>query len=235
MAKVNYIPYEYGEDPLTKMILDLEREDPMQKRMNGATLLEGKAEEIHQVVLAKIQDYFPKLERQCFEKMETDGLGCLLKDARGVQHPLINRMVAKLLRGSQFDYFQTHNIQVGISVTPEDFLANVIAHEYGHIAKDEFLDRSMRFSNYSYGSNLFESLSAHGEKDEAFAFWFGDSISQTKTNIPSVAQGYRHLNPDNLKRIYDDLTSLSVEQGVGYVLSPAILAEVFENKATCIK
>ena len=92
----------------------------------------------------------------------------------------------------------------------------------------------MRFSNYSYGSNLFESLSAHGEKDEAFAFWFGDSISQTKTNISNVAQGYGHLNPNNLRRIYDDLTSLSVEHGIGYVLSPAVLADVFENKATCI-
>ncbi len=243
MARVNYIPYEYGKDPLTKRILDLEREDPMQKRMNGATLLEGRAEEIHQVVLAKIQDYFPKLERQCFEKMETDGLGCLLKDAREVHHPLINRMVTRLLRSSQFDYFRTHNIQEGISVTPEDFLANVIAHEYGHIALDEFLYPKM--SPSSYGNDhifkplrnlrTFSSWSKERENDEAFAYWFGDSVSQTKSKIDNLVPQGDAIDSSRFRRIYEDLASLSVEQGVSYVLNPVILAEILDVKATCIK
>ncbi len=240
---MNYIPYDYGEDPLTKIILDLEREDPMQKRMNGANPLEGKAEEIHQVVLAKIQDYFPKLKRQCFEKKKIGGLGCLLKDAKGVHHPLINRMVARLLRSPQFDYFRTHNIQEGLSVTPEDLLANVIAHEYGHIALDEFLYPKMNPASYSSRQiynplrnlRLLTSFSKGRENDEAFAYWFGDSISQTRTNIGNVVPLGDAIDSARFIRIYHGLTSLSVEQGMDYVLNPEVLAEVLGIKETCFK
>jgi len=232
MAKVNYLPYEYGKNPFTKLILDAEREDPMQKRMEGATAFFGKAEEIHQRVLRKIQEYFPKLERTCFSKMGTDSLGCLLRDKKGVQHPLVNGLVAELLRSSQFDHFRSYNLQQGTDVTPEDFLANVVAHEYGHIALDEFLQRGIsKYGAITYSSNLnfFNSLSTERENDEGFAFWFGDSISRTKTNIPNVAPHYGGIDPAQLKRVYDALSSLSDRNGLGYVLDSQNLVPIFKR------
>jgi len=230
MVNGDSVIYDDKEKKAMEIISDLERE--MLKRMDEAAPLEGKAEEIHQLVLGRIQDYFPNLKRQCFEKRDMKEIGCLLRDKNGVYHPLINRMVARLSGSSQFDFFQMDNNQNGISVTPEDFLANIIAHEYGHIVKNEFL-RSVGLLDYSSVTDI-NSLKELLTYDEAFAFWFADSISRTRRNIHFVAQSYKHLNPDSLERIYDDLTSLSTEHGVRHVLEPANLSSVFEkNKGIC--
>jgi len=211
MVNGDSVIYDDKEKKAMEIISDLERE--MLKRMDEAAPLEGKAEEIHQLVLGRIQDYFPNLKRQCFEKRDMKEIGCLLRDKNGVYHPLINRMVARLSGSSQFDFFQMDNNQNGISVTPEDFLANIIAHEYGHIVKNEFL-RSVGLLDYSSVTDI-NSLKELLTYDEAFAFWFADSISRTRRNIHFVAQSYKHLNPDRLKRIYEQMPEPKFVVAVG--------------------
>ena len=61
MVNGDSVIYDDKEKKAMEIISDLERE--MLKRMDEAAPLEGKAEEIHQLVLGRIQDYFPNLKK----------------------------------------------------------------------------------------------------------------------------------------------------------------------------
>lgn len=201
-----YPNYNIGKsDPLEE--LDLKLNKIKKKRFENSFPIPEKSEKIHQDLLKKINESIPftPLNRKCYcmgcFNVEVPA-GCLTEDENGLTHPLVEFYVGHLCEG-------------------ENYFRHVVAHEYGHIIFNENFD-SINSQN-PYNTYLFDLTPL--EIHEAYAFWFGDFITNIKTNFAKL--NYRHINFADTIQLYHELNSLGDEEGISECFNKKRLAELF--------
>jgi len=87
-----------------------------------------------------------------------------------------------------FTEWRDYNHEKGIEgLTGRDYLKAVLAHEYGHIVRDQTAERG--------------SL----EDQEAYAFWFSDSVTKTLTPFKQFASYTNRLDVRRIVNRYLEL------------------------------
>lgn len=103
----------------------------------------------------------------------------------------------------------------GKHLSPRDALKKVLLHERSHTLFPKVYGRQIRHLAACIGHNDPEALVDTVE--EAYAFWFDDSISGHQQFYDEAAYGYERLDSTQLKYFYSCFMEASQKWGIDYV------------------
>ena len=200
-------------------------------RLKDAKDISGQAAEAHKEVLSIINELLQgePLERRVLESPSFEFVGGLVRIENqydmGIPHILVRSDVAAF-DSSNETYISTKDYNPDKSITPKDFFIYVVAHEYGHIILSERFTNRLR-KNYtdSEGNDCISRISI--EADEAFGYWFGDTISGIRSNLRAFPDVYQGIDFTKIVTLYDELDDLSKKSGNEAVLDVENLKRIF--------
>ena len=185
-----------------------------QARLKNSHPLQENAEQAHREVLSKINKFIPgdSIDRRVLCNHFIDCSGCLVMLEDKKWHVLVRENIAMFDRStSEYYHFAENNVFK--KTLPRDLFMNVVAHEYGHILFD---------------LRIAPRISIPSEMGEAFAFWFGDTVTGRKSPLDLLAFGYKQECSDFEKVIdtYDTLNRLRRRKGRNAVFDPQNLGKI---------
>lgn len=200
------------------------------ERFDSSSLVGEKAQAINEKIFEKISNVVPFNAdiRNVYYSWSCLGQGGIVTDDLGKDHPLVNFYVGNFQdTGTAID-------ELGLEkrISAEENFRLVVSHEYGHILFGKHLERATEFNmrpkKMEYG-NFLQSPGISQGSDEAFAFWFGDFISELKSPLESLSYGYKRRGIDFNKTIsqYNKLNELEKNEGIKECFNPSKLAEIF--------
>lgn len=206
-------------NPLEDLLdLDLARFDAQRRKAACLVTLSAEAEEVHDQAYQRIQEatlLVPKTS--VYMGLNIYGSGAiLLHNDKGNLIIAVDPEVATLgFDNAGYQAFRRENS--GRNVNPRDFLGVVISHEYGHILESEVMQKKHGIT-YTNDVGLLD-MELDLAVGEAFAFWFGDSITGLKTLWLSLMERYRPSVDDSLlAKLHERFSSAEKEHGREYVL-----------------
>ena len=105
----------------------------------------------------------------------------------------------------------------GRHLSPRDALKKVLLHERSHTLFPQVYGRQLRHLAACIGHNDPKELLDTVE--EAYAYWFDDSVSGQKQFYEESAAGYDSLDGIQLKHFYSRFMEVSQKCGIDYVCS----------------
>jgi len=206
-----------------------------QRREKFSKPLPEKAAKAHQEVLKKIASFVPEhlisdlltRETRCtIGDSFAKSAGCTFTGSDGKQHILISLDIANFdPSNGNYECFAKHNKTK--LATPRDLFMNVAAHEYGHLIEGEKLSPIVDYHLSTLKDYFQPKKRVSREAGEAYAFWFGDTVTGFESDLETHSRGYEDLKFDQTIEMYRDLKELERTKGKDACFNTQSLVEIF--------
>jgi len=177
-----------------------------------AQIAKGKSNLAHKKLIKKINLISPfeiKRDLYILNYFDIKADAGWIFDGLGKRNPVVSDAVA-----NQNYFFKNHS--------GEDMFDHIVAHEYGHIIFDDFIEPKIK------KMSLVASKEEKRRRTEAFAFWFGNKIFNAGIS-KSQLDYYTCSSNGNLFNAYQEIHNLEEKSGVSRCFNSEKLLNIFKK------